>query len=143
MIGIWRVGYLHLHSISLSQGHIFRNDKEAASSKGDENYLHPKAKLAAKGFKPISKYNEIILPRDSHGNRLPGREELTSPKGGYWKEGSMLKPIGSSSQHKRVNQFKDGAALHDRRRNVVRVRENQDAATAKKSPSHNFIPRTI
>ncbi|KAL5079686.1 hypothetical protein RYX36_008107 [Vicia faba] len=119
-----------------NKGHKFRNDKEAASSKGDENYLHPKSKLAEKGFKPISKYDEISLPRDSHGNRLPGREELTSPKGGYWKEGSMLKPIGSSSQDKRVQQFKDGADLHDRRGNAVRVRENQDAATAMKSPSH-------
>ncbi|CAL5186489.1 unnamed protein product [Lathyrus oleraceus] len=114
----------------------FRNGKEAASSKGDENHLHPKSKLAEKGFKPISKYDDASLPRDSHGNPLPGREGLTSPKGGYWKEGSMLKPIGCSSQDKRVQQFEDGSDLHDRRGNAIRVRESQDAATARKSPSH-------
>ncbi|KAL5080895.1 hypothetical protein RYX36_009316, partial [Vicia faba] len=117
-------------------GHKFCNNKEASSSKEDENYLHPKSKLAEKRFKPISKYNEIGLSRDSHGNRLPGREELTSPKGGYWKEGSMLKPIGSSSQDKRVQQFKNGVDSHDKRGNVVSVRKNQDAATAMKSPNH-------
>lgn len=118
-------------------GHKYRNGKEAAVSKADENYLHPKSKLPEKGFKPITRYDEVNLPRDSHGNPLPGKEELTSQKGVYWKEGSLLKPpIGCSSQDKRVHQFDDGSDLHDRKGNTTRVRETPDTATARKSPSH-------
>jgi hypothetical protein len=117
--------------------HKFRNGKEAAISKGDENHLHLKSKLSEKGYKPISKHDEVSLPRDSHGNPLPGREELTSQKGGYWKEGSMLKPpIGCSSQDKRVQQFDNGSDLQNKWGNATRVRESQDTATARKSPNH-------
>ncbi|KAL5100001.1 hypothetical protein RYX36_004328, partial [Vicia faba] len=98
-------------------GHKFHNDKEAASSKGDENYLHPKSKLAAKGFKPIR------------------REEITSPKGGYWKEGNMLKTIGSYSQDNRVQQFKDGVDLHDGRGNAVHNNLNEPFAV-----NHGDLP---
>jgi hypothetical protein len=122
-----------------NNGHKFRNGKEAAISKGDENHLHLKSKLSEKGYKPISKHDEVSLPRDSHGNPLPGREELTSQKGAYWKEGSMLKPpIGCSSQDKRVQQFDNGSDLHNKWGNATRVRESQDAvtATARKSPNH-------
>ncbi|CAJ2636847.1 unnamed protein product [Trifolium pratense] len=123
-----------------NDGHKFRNGKEAAVSKGDENHLHLKSKLSEKGYKPISRHDEVSLPRDSHGNPLPGREELTSQKGGYWKEGSMLKPpFGCSSQDKRVQQFDNGSDLHNKWGNATRVRESQDTATARKSPNHAGI----
>ncbi|XP_045789152.1 uncharacterized protein LOC123884169 [Trifolium pratense] len=123
-----------------NDGHNFRNGKEAAVSKGDENHLHLKSKLSEKGYKPISRHDEVSMPRDSHGNPLPGREELTSQKGGYWKEGSMLKPpFGCSSQDKRVQQFDNGSDLHNKWGNATRVRESQDTATARKSPNHAGI----
>ncbi|GAU43453.1 hypothetical protein TSUD_140900 [Trifolium subterraneum] len=118
-----------------NDGHKFRNGKEATVSKGDENLFHPKSKLSEKGYKPISRHDEVSLPKDSNGNPLPGREELTSHKAGYWKEGSVLKPpIGCSSQDKRVQQFDNGSDLHNKWGNATRVRESQD--TARKSPNH-------
>ncbi|XP_004512970.1 uncharacterized protein [Cicer arietinum] len=114
-------------------GHKFRNGKEAAISKGDENCVNPKSKLPEHGLKPLSRYDEVSLPKDSRDNLLPGRDKFTSPN---WKEGSMLKPIGCSSQDKRVPQFEDGSNIHDRWGNATHVRESQDTASARKSPSH-------
>lgn len=121
-----------------NDGHKFRNGKEAVVSKGDEKYLQSKSKLPENGFKPKSSYDDVSLQRGSHGNPLPGREEHTSTRSdrGYWKEGSMLKPVGCSSQDKRVQQFEDGSHVHDSWGNATRVRESQDAATSRKSPSH-------
>ncbi|RDX63304.1 IST1-like protein, partial [Mucuna pruriens] len=121
--------------------HKFQNGKEAVVSKGDANYLHSKSKLPIpeNGVKPLSSYNEVNLKRDSHGsNPLPGREELTSTMRdrGYWKEGSMLKPIGNSSKDTREEQFEGGSNLHDSWGNARRVKESQDTATARKSPGH-------
>ncbi|KAK7380008.1 hypothetical protein VNO78_32334 [Psophocarpus tetragonolobus] len=118
--------------------HKFQNSKEAVISKGDENYLHSKSKppIPDNGFKPLNSYDEVNLKRDGPGNPLPGREERTSNVSdrGYWKEGSMLKPIGCSSKDTREEQF--GSNLHDSWGNARRVKEGQEAATARKSPGH-------
>ncbi|TKY44646.1 IST protein [Spatholobus suberectus] len=123
-----------------NDGLKFQNGKEAVGSKGDENYLRSKSKLPIpdSGFKPLSSYDEVNLKRDSHGNPLPGREELTSKMSdrGYWKEGSMLKPIGCSSKDTREKQFEGGSNLHDSWGNARRVKESQDTAAARKSPGH-------
>ncbi|KAG5134393.1 hypothetical protein JHK82_025581 [Glycine max] len=117
--------------------HKFQNGKEAVVSKGDENHLCSKSNppIPENGFKPLSSYDEVNLKRDSHGNPLPGREELSKVSDrGYWKEGSMLKPIGSSSKDTREEQFEGGSNLHDSWGNARRVKESQDTATARKSP---------
>ncbi|KAK7291461.1 hypothetical protein RIF29_06626 [Crotalaria pallida] len=122
-----------------NDGHKFRNGKEAAASKGDKNDLYSKSKLPENGFKPPNSRDEVNLQRDNHANPLPGREELTSKKSdrGHWKPGSMLKPLGISSQDKRLDQFEGGSNLHDRWGNATPPpRESQDPATARKSPSH-------
>ncbi|KAL2321262.1 hypothetical protein Fmac_030231 [Flemingia macrophylla] len=120
--------------------HKFQNGKEAVVSKGDENYLRSKSKfpIPENGFKPPSSYDEVNAKRDSHGNPLPGREELTSKMSdrGYWKEGSMLKPIGRSSKDTREEQLQGGSHLHDSWENARHVKESQDTATARKSLGH-------
>lgn len=128
-------GLLEKSPYNSNDEHKFRNGKEAVVTKGDEHYLHPKSKLPENGIKPISSHS---LQRDSHGNPLPEREELTSKRSdrGYWKEGSTPRPIGCSSQDKRGQQFGDGSNRHDSWGNATRVRESQDTATARKSPIH-------
>ncbi|XP_014516036.1 uncharacterized protein LOC106773795 [Vigna radiata var. radiata] len=126
--------------------HKFQNGKEALS-KGDEDYLRSKSKLpnSENGFKPLSSYDEVNLKRDNHGSPLPGREELTSKTrdtGGYWKECSMLKPIGCSSKDTKEKQVEGGSNLHDGWGNARQVKERQDTKTARKSPVHaRFISK--
>ncbi|XP_061340115.1 uncharacterized protein LOC133286683 [Gastrolobium bilobum] len=121
-----------------NDGHKFQKGKEAVVSKKDGNHLHSTSKLPENGFKPLTSHDEVNLKRNNHGNPLSGREELTSKKSdrGYWKEGSMIKPIACSSQDKREEQFEGGSNLHDSWGNATRVRESQDAAAARKSPNH-------
>jgi len=126
--------------------HKFQNGKEALS-KGDEEYIRSKSKLpnSENGFKPLSSYDEVNLKRDSHGHPLPGREELTSKtsdRGGYWKEGSMPKPIGGSSKDTKEKQIEGGSNLHDSWGNARQVKERQDTTTARKSPARaRFISK--
>ncbi|OIW03675.1 hypothetical protein TanjilG_30739 [Lupinus angustifolius] len=121
-----------------NDGQKFRNGKEAASSKGDKNDLHSKFKLPENGLKPPNSCDDINLQRNSHGNPSLGREELTSKESdeGSWKPGSMLKPLGFSSQDKRMGSFEGGPNLHDSWGNATPLRERQDTTTARKSPSH-------
>ncbi|KAE9600302.1 hypothetical protein Lal_00046341 [Lupinus albus] len=121
-----------------NDGHKFWNGNEAASSKGDKNDHHSKSKLPENGLKPPNSRDNINLHRDSHGNPSPGREELTSKKSdkSYWKPGSKLKPLGFSSQDKRMESFEGGSNLHDSWGNATPLRVSQDTTTARKSPSH-------
>ncbi|KAK8470515.1 hypothetical protein PHAVU_004G163100 [Phaseolus vulgaris] len=131
--------------MSKSSGSV-QNGKEALS-KGDKNNLRSKSKLpnSGNGLKPLSSYDEVNLKRDSHGSSLPGKEELTSKmsdRGGYWKEGSMLKPIGCSSKDTKEKQIEGGSNLHDSWGNARHVKESQDTSTAGKSPVHaRFISK--
>lgn len=118
--------------------HKFLNGKEAVVLKSDVNQLSSKSKLPENGLKLPSSYDEVNLKRVSHGNPLPGREELSHKKTdkGYCMEGSIPKQIGRSSQDERVKEFEGGSNLRDTLGNATRVRESQDTATARKSPSH-------
>ncbi|XP_027358556.1 uncharacterized protein LOC113867432 [Abrus precatorius] len=123
-----------------NDGHKLQKGKEAVVSKKDENYLLSKSKrpILENGVKPLSSHDEVNVKRDKHGYSLPGRENHTSNTSdrSYWKEDSKPNPIGSSSQDKRGEQFEGGSNLHDRWGNAKRVKESQDAATARKSPAH-------
>nr|KYP49337.1 IST1-like protein [Cajanus cajan] len=113
--------------------HKFQNGKEAFVSKGDENNLRSKSKfpIPENGFRPPSSYDEVNAKRDGHGNPLPKMSDR-----GYWKEGSMLKPIGRSSKDTREGQLDGGSNLHDSWGNARRVKETQDTATARNSLGH-------
>ncbi|KAI4350865.1 hypothetical protein L6164_005272 [Bauhinia variegata] len=102
--------------------HRFHDSIDAVVSRDDHD-----VKSRSKRPKSGIKCDEVVMKRDSHDNPLTERQEVAAVKSdrGYWKEGSMLKPIGlgSSSHYRRAEQF-------DSRGNTTPQRESQDTATS-------------
>nr|KYP61613.1 IST1-like protein [Cajanus cajan] len=121
------------HDPAIDRGR-FQNGKEAVVPNKLNHNLQSNSTLP-NGFKPL---NSREIPRKRDGNDNPGRREVTVEKSdrGYWKEGSMLKQIGRSSQKKTVEQFEGGSKPQDSWGNTTPLRENQDTATSRKSPIH-------
>ncbi|KAG5024492.1 hypothetical protein JHK86_020406 [Glycine max] len=107
-----------------NNGCRFRNGKEAVVLNRLDHDLHSRSVLPGNGFKPLNGH-EVLRKRDGHDN--PGMQEITVEKSdrGYWKEGSMLKPIGHPSQQKTVEQFEGGSKLQYSRGNITPPRANQ------------------
>ncbi|KAI4347132.1 hypothetical protein L6164_007975 [Bauhinia variegata] len=113
-----------------SDRYRFQNGNEAVVSRRDDYDLQSRSKLPKNGFKPLNGYDEVIMKRDGCDNPLPGRQEVPAVKNdrSYWKEGSMLKPIGLSNsfQDRRAEQFEGGSKLHDSRGNTTPKRDGHD-----------------
>ncbi|TKY60896.1 IST protein [Spatholobus suberectus] len=108
----------------VNDGCRFQNGQEAVVLNILDHNLQSKSTLPGNGFKPLNG-REFPRKRDGHDN--PGRQEDTVEKRerGYWKECSMLKPIGHPSLQKTVEQFEGGSKLHYSRGNTTPTRENQ------------------
>ncbi|KAK7358322.1 hypothetical protein VNO77_00249 [Canavalia gladiata] len=110
-------------------GYIFQNGKEAVVLNRLDHDLQSKFTHPGNEFKPLNGH-EVPWKRDGPGreNPLTGRQEVTVEKSdrGYSKEGSMLKPIGRSSQEKTVEQFEGGSKFNKSWVNTTPTRENQD-----------------
>ncbi|KAK7369950.1 hypothetical protein VNO80_11998 [Phaseolus coccineus] len=101
-----------------NDGWRFQNGREVVVLNRHERDLPSKSTLPGNG-------REVPQKRDGHGN--PGRHEITIEKSdrGYWKEGSMLKPIGHSSPYKTVEQMEGDSKLYNSRGHTTPPRENQ------------------
>jgi len=101
-----------------NDGRRFQNGKEAVVLNRHERDLPSKSALPGNG-------REVPQKRNSHDN--PGRHEVTVEKSdrGYWKEGSMLKPIGHPSPYKTVEQIEGDSKQHNSRGHTTPPRENQ------------------
>ncbi|KAL1318644.1 hypothetical protein HN51_070960 [Arachis hypogaea] len=137
------------HDIFLQRSPGYPNDehrlhygKEAVVSKRDENHLRYKSKQPENGFNQPNSCDEVSQKRDGRSDPSPQRVDVTSKKSdrGYWKEGSMLKPTGSSSQDNIVEQFQGGSNLHNSWGNAIPLRESKDTATSRKSPGRAGFP---
>ncbi|KAK7398942.1 hypothetical protein VNO78_10116 [Psophocarpus tetragonolobus] len=104
----------------------FQNGKEAVALNRVDLDLQSKSRLTGNGFKPLNG-RESPWKRDGRDN--PGKQGITVEKSdrGYWKESSMLKPIGYPSPQKTVEQFEGGSKLHSGRGNATPPRENLES----------------
>ncbi|CAJ1936950.1 unnamed protein product [Sphenostylis stenocarpa] len=101
-----------------NDGWRFQNGKEAVVLNRHERDLPSRSTLP--GI-----VREVLQKRDGHDN--PRRHEVTVEKSdrGFWKDGSMLKPIGHPSPYKTEEQFEGGSKLYNSRGNTTPPRENQ------------------
>ncbi|MED6120704.1 hypothetical protein PIB30_023469 [Stylosanthes scabra] len=130
-------------SVAFAQGkNTFKHNHPTDNKPLHANDLRSNSKLPENGFNQPNSFDQVYQKRDGRSSPSPQRAEVTPKKNDreYWKEGSMLKPTGCSSQDNKVEQLKGGSNLHDSWGNATPLRESQDTATTRKSPGHTGFP---
>ncbi|XP_054786907.1 uncharacterized protein LOC129293129 [Prosopis cineraria] len=113
----------------------FHNGKEADILARDDHNILSESKLPRNGARKLNGGDDVILKRDGHHGRLPGRLDSTTKRSdrGYWKHDCMPDPNGPgcSLQGKTVEHFV-GAKLHDSWGNTNAQKVIHDTVAAKK-----------